>query len=128
MKKMFKNSESRSLKKFTMKIGKRVLLFFGPQPLASAPAPCPLPNLLFYGPRPKLLFRSPHVSKLLFHGPGWSKLLFHRSVFLVFLYCQSFKLFTWRKIKYVINHTFFRFCTGFTHTFVHVQSLYFFHT
>ena len=26
-----------------MKIGKRVLLFFGPQPLASAPAPCPLP-------------------------------------------------------------------------------------
>ena len=78
---------------------------------AFSPRPSALwtrPHLPFYGPRLKLLFRGPHVSKFCFHSPEWSKSLFHgpvgRKTFLVFLYSQSFKLFNWRKIKYVINH------------------------
>ena len=46
-----------------------VLLFLGPQPLTLSPRL----HLLFYGLRPKLLFRGPHVSKLLFHGSELSK-------------------------------------------------------
>ena len=93
-------------------VNKRVLPFLGRQPPAPAFGPRPRPHLFFYGPRPKLLFRNPHISKLLSHGPEWSKLLFHgpvgRKHFCISV-SQSFKPFNWRKIKYVINHTFFWF-------------------
>ena len=40
-----------------------------PRPTAFSLGPWPSAHLLFYGPRHRLLFRGPHVSKLLFHGP-----------------------------------------------------------
>ena len=81
----------------------RVLLSLDPQPSA----PGPRAHLLFYGLRPKLLFRGPHISRLLFHGPELSKLLFHgpvgRKYFLYF--CLSkFQTFQLRKLKCVMNH------------------------
>ena len=42
----------------------------------TAPRSGPRFHFLFYGPRPKLFFRSPNVLKLLFHSSELSKLLF----------------------------------------------------
>ena len=75
-----------------------------PRPQPPIFGPGPRPHLLFYGTQPKLLFHSPHVSKLLFHGPHVSKLLFHGPVGRKYLlYCQSFKLLSHDKIRYLTH-------------------------
>ena len=57
--------------------------FFSAQGLRTqfwALTPSPRSNLLFYDPRPKLLFCGLHVPEFIFQGPEFSKLLFHDPV------------------------------------------------